>query len=263
MFPLWDDVPAQRIPVLNYAIIAVCAVVFLIQLGQPQESSVRKFGMIPLRLTHPGQQVAQLVGRDEEGRLVQEVVNLRSPVAPAMTLLTSMFLHAGWMHLIGNMWFLFIFGDNVEDRFGHLRYLLIYLLSGVAAGLVHVISAPNSVTPTIGASGAIAGVMGSYLLLYPRARVIALIPLGLLTRVMPVPAVFFLGFWFLIQLVFGLVEHPGMGGVAWWAHVGGFATGTGATLLMRQVGWLQPPPRPLLVDGFPQYHEERQSWESF
>lgn len=261
MFPLWDDIPAQRAPLLNYAIIAVCVLAFLIQVGQDDETTVRAFGMIPLRLTHPEQQTARLIGHDEAGRLVQQDVDLSSPIAPWTTLLTSMFLHAGWMHLIGNMWFLFIFGDNVEDRFGHVRYLLVYLLSGIAAGLVHVVSAPNSVVPTIGASGAIAGVMGSYLLLYPRARVMALIPLGLFTRVMPVPAVFFLGFWFLIQLVFGLFEHPGMGGVAWWAHVGGFATGTGITLLARRAGWLQPPPQPLLVDQVPHYHKERQSWD--
>jgi rhomboid family protein len=264
MFPLWDDVPAQRVPVVNYAIIAFCVLAFLMQLGAPDddESIVREFGMIPVRLTHPEEKRALLQGRDSEGHLVREEISLESPVSPWLTLLTSMFLHGGLMHLVGNMWFLFIFGDNVEDRFGHINYLVMYLLAGIAAGVMHVVSAPVSVVPTVGASGAIAGVMGAYLLLYPHARVMSLIPLGVFTRIVPVPAVFFLGFWFLIQVISGFADNGGQGGgVAWWAHVGGFATGLGATFLLRNAGWLTPPPQPKLVYGFPQYREERRPWE--
>lgn len=264
MFPLWDDVPAERVPVVNYAIIVSCVLAFLVQLGAPvdDESIVREFGMIPVRVTHPEKKQAIMQGRDERGRLVEEEVSLESPVSPWATLVTCMFLHGGLMHLVGNMWFLFIFGDNVEDRFGHVRYLLMYLLSGVAAGVLHIVSAPNSAIPTVGASGAIAGVMGGYLLLYPHARVMSLVPLGVFTRIVPVPAVFFLGFWFLIQIVSGLADNGGAGGgVAWWAHVGGFGMGLGSTFLMRSAGWLSPPPQPKLVYGFPQYREERRPWE--
>lgn len=262
MFPLWDDVPAQRVPYVNYAIIVLCALAFLGQLQSANdEDSVREFGMIPLRVTHPDQKSATIVGRDERGQVLQEEINLESSVPGWMTLLTSMFLHGGWMHLIGNMWFLYIFGDNIEDRYGHIPYLLMYLLCGLAAGVLHIVSAPDSAVPTVGASGAIAGIMGAYLLLYPRARVMALVPLGFIMRIMPVPAVLFLGFWFLIQVVSGIAEHPGMGGVAWWAHVGGFGAGAISTVIMRQAGWLQPEPKPLLVYGFPQIQQERHPWD--
>lgn len=263
MFPLWDDVPSQGVPVVNYAIIATCALAFLLQLAAPadDESLVREFGMIPVRLTDPEKKLAILQGRDAQGQWVEEEIRLDSPVSPWVTLLTSMFLHGGLMHLVGNMWFLFIFGDNVEDRYGHVKYLLMYLLCGVAAGILHIVSAPDSVVPTVGASGAIAGIMGGYLLLYPHARVMSLIPFGIFTRIIPVPAIFFLGFWFLLQLISGLAENAISGGVAWWAHVGGFATGLGTTYLMRNAGWLQPPPEPDLVNGFPQHREERRPWE--
>ena len=264
MFPLWDDIPSLRVPFVNYAIIALCVLVFLGQAGASTEEDriVQEFGMIPLRLTHPEAKSAVIRGRDEQGRLVEERISLESPISAWATVLTSMFLHGGLMHLVGNMWFLFIFGDNVEDRFGHGKYLVMYLLAGIAAALMHVLSAPNSAIPTVGASGAIAGVMGGYLLLYPHARVMALIPLGLFTRIVPVPAVFFLGFWFLLQIFSGLVENGGLGGgVAWWAHVGGFAMGLGATFLLRNAGWLQPPPQPKLEYGFPQYREEQRPWE--
>ena len=262
MFPLWDDVPAQRIPFVNYAIIVACVLAFAVQLqaSKGDDRIVREFGMIPLRVTHPNAKMAVMEGRDEQGHRVREEISLASPVSPLATLFTCMFLHGGLMHIIGNMWFLFIFGDNVEDRFGHLGYLLMYLLAGVAAGVLHIVADANSAIPTIGASGAIAGVMGAYLLLYPHARVMALIPLGPFIRVMPVPAYFFLVLWFIIQIVSGMQTNPEGGGVAWWAHVGGFVAGIGATGLMRGIGRLQPPPRPTLVYGFPQFHEERRPW---
>jgi membrane associated rhomboid family serine protease len=264
MFPLWDDVPAQRVPIVNYGIILACTFAFFAQLQAPQggEQLVREFGMIPLRVTHPAVKAAILEGRDQLGRQVREEISLESPVPPLMTLFTCMFLHGGWMHIIGNMWFLFIFGDNVEDRFGHLGYLLMYVLSGLAAGVLHIMADANSVLPTIGASGAIAGVMGAYLLLHPHARVMALIPLGILTRIVPVPAYLFLVLWFAIQILSGLQANVMQGGVAWWAHVGGFVAGVGATGLMRGVGLLRPPPpKQNLVYGFPQYREERRPWD--
>jgi rhomboid family protein len=262
MFPLWDDVPAQRVPFVNYAIIVSCVLAFAVQLQSHRggEQVAREFGMIPLRVVDPSVKLAVLEGRDESGRRIREEISLDSPISPLATLFTCMFLHGSLMHILGNMWFLFIFGDNVEDRFGHLGYLLMYLLSGLAAGVMHILADPHSVIPTIGASGAIAGVMGAYLLLYPHARVMALIPLGPFLRVMPVPAYFFLVFWFAIQIVSGLQTSTAMGGVAWWAHVGGFVAGVGATGLMRGGGWLQPPPRPTLVYGFPQFREERRPW---
>ena len=262
MFPLWDDVPAQRVPFVNYGIIVACVLAFAVQLQSPQggEQIVREFGMIPLRVIDPSVKTAVLEGRDEDGLRVREEISLATPVSPLATLFTSMFLHGSLMHIIGNLWFLFIFGDNVEDRFGHLGYLVMYLLSGLAAGVMHIVADAHSVIPTIGASGAIAGVMGAYLLLYPHARVMALIPLGPFIRSMPVPAYLFLVLWLAIQIVSGLQTSPAGGGVAWWAHVGGFAAGVGATGLMRGAGRLQPPPRPSLVYGFPQFREERRPW---
>jgi len=136
-----------------------------------------------------------------------------------------MFLHGGFLHILGNMWFLYIFGDNIEDRLGHLRYLIFYLLTGIAAGLVHLLTNWNSKIPTIGASGAISGVMGAYLILYPRARVLTLIPIFLFFQFVEIPAFLFLGYWFLLQLFSAGLTRGDVGGVAWWAHIGGFVTG--------------------------------------
>ena len=139
---------------------------------------------------------------------------------------TSLFLHGGWFHLIGNMWYLWIFGDNVEDRLGHGRFLVFYLASGFVAALVHSALMPGSAIPTIGASGAIAGVLGAYALAYPRARVMTLIPLIIYFKVIPVPALLLLGIWFLMQFVSGTLFSGGAsGGVAWWAHIAGFVFG--------------------------------------
>jgi hypothetical protein len=136
-----------------------------------------------------------------------------------------MFLHGGFWHLLGNMWFLYIFGDNVEDRLGHPRYLLFYLLCGVASGVIHFLSAPGSPMPTVGASGAIAGVMGAYLILYPRARVLTLIPIIIFPWFVEIPAFVFLGIWILIQFLSAALTAGQVSGVAWWAHVGGFVVG--------------------------------------
>ncbi|TWT87841.1 rhomboid family intramembrane serine protease [Neorhodopirellula pilleata] len=171
-----------------------------------------------------------------------EVVNVRqelgpSAVPPWMTLVTCMFLHGGWMHFLGNMWFLYIFGDNVEDRLGHFGYVLLYLGTGVMAGLAHYISQTDSPVPTLGASGAIAGVMGAYAFLYPHARVLAVLPLFVIFTTFVVPAPVFLGLWFAIQVFSGIGSlGAGVGGgVAWWAHAGGFAAGIIAAVIIGRL----------------------------
>jgi membrane associated rhomboid family serine protease len=149
--------------------------------------------------------------------------------AVALPFLTSMFLHGGWLHLIGNMWYLWIFGDNIEDRIGHFSYLIFYLLCGLGAGIAHTTLNYDSTAPSIGASGAIAGVLGAYLVSYPFARVLTLVPIFVFLQVIEIPALIVLGFWFLVQFLYGataLASATGnSGGVAWWAHVGGFIVG--------------------------------------
>jgi hypothetical protein len=184
---------------------------------------------------------------DRFGRVVQVVPRTRvladAPLSPWLTLLTCIFLHGGWMHFLGNMWFLFIFGDNVEDRIGHSGYLLFYLFSGVAASGAHLLSNPASDVPTIGASGAIASVMGAYFLLYPRALVLSLIPIVFFFHIVVLPAPVFLGVWFLLQFFQGLgsVGSVQTTGVAWWAHIGGFVFGFLVAAVLRTVGETRPP----------------------
>ena len=210
MIPLRDTTKSRTVPFVNYALITVCVLVFLVELsiGPRIEIFVRSFGIIPERLS----------SALHEGHL-----SLRS----FLPLLTSMFLHGGWMHLIGNMLYLYIFGDNVEDRLGHAAYLLFYILSGTGAALIEVYFIQNSSTPLIGASGAIAGVLGAYFILYPRARVLTLIPLFIFFPIVEVSAFFFLGFWFIMQFFQGSLSlgADAAGGVAWWAHAGGFIVG--------------------------------------
>ena len=149
-----------------------------------------------------------------------------------------MFLHGGWFHVGGNMLYLWIFGDNVEDRLGHVRFLFFYLLCGVAAGIAHIFTNPHSSAPTIGASGAIAGVLGAYFFLYPRAKVLTLLPLGIYFQIIELPAFFFLGFWLLIQSISGVaslaVRGEVTGGIAWWAHIGGFVAGAALGQLLKR-----------------------------
>ncbi len=210
MLPLQDTIRARSVPIANWLIIAANVLVFLfeVSLGPRQlQIFLQLFGVVPRRFVMAG-------GLDQ-----------------VITLFTSMFLHGGWFHLFSNMWALYIFGDNVEDRMGHGRYLLFYLLCGVAAGLTHVFLGPASLVPTIGASGAISGVMAAYLVLFPTARVITLVPLFFFFEIFEVPALFYLGFWFVSQLFNGLFTLAAAGtvstygGVAWWAHVGGFVAG--------------------------------------
>jgi len=212
MFPLRDNVPSRRYPVVMVAVIAANVFVFLYEMSLSRaglEMLIQEFGVVPARF------------RDASGLLVP---------ANALPLFTNMFLHGGWMHLIGNMWYLWIFGDNVEDRMGHGRFLLFYVLGGLGAGLTHVFFNPGSPIPSVGASGAIAAVLGAYLVSYPKARVVTLVPIFFFLQIMELPATLVLGFWFVVQLFSGVGSLAvstvqATGGVAYWAHIGGFVTG--------------------------------------
>ena len=211
MIPLHDDNPTTITPIVTVATIAVAVLVFLWQASLPEPrlmAALYAYGVVP----------AVLFGT---ASLPPEV----AAVSPWMTIFTSMFMHGGWMHLIGNMLFLWIFGNNVEDAMGHVRYLAFYLVCGIAAALAQSLAAPDSEIPMIGASGAISGVLGAYLLLYPRAHVLVLIPLGVYLRTMRLPAMVVLGFWFVLQLINSALADPAQGGVAFGAHIGGFIAG--------------------------------------
>ena len=206
MIPLRDTIPSETVPVVTRLLIATNVLVFLYQAGLGPlagESFIRTFGLVPRRVH------------------VEHLETLRP-------LLTSMFLHGGWMHLLGNMLYLHIFGDNVEDRLGHARYLFLYVAAGIVAGIAQVAINPRSGLPMVGASGAIAGVTGAYFLFLPRARVVTLVPIFVFLQIIELPAVFFLFFWFAFQLLLGVgslgMESAG-GGVAFWAHIGGFLAG--------------------------------------
>lgn len=204
MIPLRDNAPIRGLPVMTWGLIALNGLVFLYELTL-SDPALEQFFM----------QYALVPGRLAQGE------NILTP-------LTCMFLHGGWLHIIGNMWSLYLFGDNVEDRLGSGRFLIFYLFTGLAANLTHFVTQPGSMVPTLGASGAIAGVMGAYVVLFPRARVLTLVPIFIFIYIVEVPAVVFLGLWFFIQLLSGLAtvgEKVAFEGVAWWAHIGGFATG--------------------------------------
>lgn len=233
MFPIRDHNPSGRVPYVTYALMAANIGIFLSYVGLFNDpNSINRFfydwAMIPARLS---------VGNGY------------------YTALSSMFLHGGWMHLLGNMLFLYIYGDNIEDEMGHGPYALFYLASGLAAGLIHVLSAPYSQVPTVGASGAIAGVMGGYLLLFPKARVDILIFIIFYVRILPIPAWIVLMVWFGMQVVGGVGADPTLGGVAYWAHLGGFAAG----LALAVPVWLRRggPQYWQRTDGRPPHPEAR------
>lgn len=221
MIPLRDTVRSRTVPLVNYFLIAACAVVFLVErsLGPRVDTFLHSFGVVP----------ASIVGAYHEGA---HSIRLYVP------LVTSMFLHGGWVHLIGNMLYLYIFGDNIEDRLGHLGYLVFYLLSGIGAAMTQIFFDPASTVPLIGASGAIAGVLGAYFLLYPRARVLTLIPLVVFFPLVELPAFIFLGFWIVLQFLQAALSTStdAAGGVAWWAHAGGFVVGAILLPLFLLVG---------------------------
>ena len=228
--PLYDDNPIRRPPLVTYFLIGLCVGAFLWQLGQPQKIVAYQFGMVP----------AVLFG-------YRALAPALAVVPPWATIFTSLFLHGGWLHLGGNMLFLWIFGNNVEDLLGRARYLALYLGSGVAAALVQALSATHSAIPMIGASGAIAGVLGAYAMTYPRANVHCFVWIVIFFSVVSVPAWILLGLWFALQLVSGLAAGPASPGVAFWAHVGGFCAGIILFLVLRPHGvpLLQPQKTPI------------------
>jgi hypothetical protein len=222
MIPLRDENPSGSIPVVTRGIIVLNCLAFgyELMLGPDLRSFMTDWGLVPQRLT--------LSLHDQQEPLI----------APAITLLTSTFLHGGWLHLLGNMWYLWIFGDNVEDRLGKVRFLMFYLVSGIVAGWIHYLANPLSHYPTVGASGAIAAVLGAYAVTFPRARVITLIPLFFYFQIVALPALLMLGLWFVFQFFSGALSLAAGGGgggwgVAWWAHIGGFAFGAVA---MKVIG---------------------------
>lgn len=214
MFPIRDTIPSRNTPVITVGLILVNALVFAFELALPEgrlEAFFYLFGIVPWRYTHPVLAAAH-----------------GFPEHDYWPFITSMFLHGGWIHLIINMWTFWIFGDNVEDRMGPARFFLFYILCGVLSGLTHLLTNPGSTMPTIGASGAIAGVLGAYFLLFPRSRVVTLVPVFFFPLFIKVYAFVYLIFWFLAQFYSGtlsLLAPTHGGGIAWWAHIGGFVAG--------------------------------------
>ncbi len=212
MIPLRDNIPTRRFPIVTLCIMAITTLVFFYELSLG--SSVRQLffnaGIVPKNFT-----------------LLASHPQLSLSILP--TLFTYMFLHGGWWHIISNMWILWIFGDNIEDRLGRIRFLVFYVAMGVIAGLAHLLTNPQSTVPTVGASGAIAGVMGAYFILYPGARVLTLVPIFIFIQLIELPAFIFLGLWFLGQFFMGALGLVGgsqaASGIAWWAHIGGFVAG--------------------------------------
>ncbi len=229
MFPLYDDNPTEIVPLVTLLLMGACVAVWIFIQGAGMDEglltgSVCAFGAIPGELTGPFL----------EGGAIRSGGPCRPGGLTWSTLLTSMFLHGSWMHLIGNLWFLWIFGNNVEDSMGHGRFLVFYLLCGLVAAASHMASEPGSLLPMVGASGAISAIMGAYLLLYPRARVYTLFIIIIIIRIFPLPAWFFLLYWFSLQLASSAVSLPaGGGGVAFWAHIGGFVAGVALVKLFQ------------------------------
>jgi membrane associated rhomboid family serine protease len=231
MIPLGDEgTPQQRgLPVINLTIIAVNIAVFLVQLTLG-DSFTNGWSLVPREITtgHDLIGLFTIPGTSEQVPLTMAPLGI-----PYLTLLTSMFMHGGWLHIGSNMLFLFVFGDNVEDNMGSVKYLLFYLLCGFGADFAQIfLGGPDSIIPNLGASGAIAGVLAAYLVLFPQARIRALIPLGFFITVTYVPAIIMIGFWILTQVASAFLEQSAEGGVAFWAHIGGFATGLVLTFLL-------------------------------
>ncbi|MFO7964925.1 MAG: rhomboid family intramembrane serine protease [Desulfobacterales bacterium] len=209
MIPIRDTTPSAHYPIVNTTLIAFNVMIFLVQMAQGPDLGkfIYFYGLVPARYSIP--QISDYFSMGQQ----------------AFSLLSFMFLHGGFLHLLGNMWTLYIFGDNIEDRLGHLRYLVFYLLCGIGSGLAHLFLNAQSNIPTIGASGAVAGVMGAYLILYPTSRILTLIPIIFIPWFVEIPAFFFLGLWFFLQFL-NAASTQGMGsGIAWWAHIGGFLLG--------------------------------------
>ena len=214
MIPLKDTIPHKYTPFITYFLIIINIFIFLYEVVLPRmllNKFFYIFGLVPARFSHP--EWATFVGLHFDNY---------------WPFFTCMFLHGGWFHLISNMWSLWLFGDNVEDRFGHFGFLVFYLVSGLIASFTHYFFNMNAVVPVIGASGAIAGVMGAYFVMFPRSRILTLVPIFFIPLFIEIPAVIFLGFWFFSQLIsgtFSLVAFENASGIAWWAHIGGFVSG--------------------------------------
>ncbi|MBN2687848.1 MAG: rhomboid family intramembrane serine protease [Deltaproteobacteria bacterium] len=209
MIPIRDTIQSRNYPIVNNAIIAVNIIVFMIEIMFVSgiDRFIFTYGLVPARYTVPS-------------------IALHFTLFDQLfSFLSFMFLHGGFWHLLGNMWFLYIFGDNVEDHLGHVKYLVFYLLCGLLSGLTHFIVNVSSPIPTIGASGAVAGVMGAYFILYPRSRVLTMIPIIIIPYFIEVPAAFFLALWFLFQFISAAFSDAQTAGIAWWAHIGGFLFG--------------------------------------
>jgi membrane associated rhomboid family serine protease len=235
MIPIRDAIRSKTFPVVNVIIIVLNILAFLWQLSQGPhlKEALFLYGIVPMRYSDP------------------EVSVHFSTFQQWLPFLTSMFLHGGFLHILGNMWFLYIFGDNIEDRLGHIRYFIFYILCGVVAGLIHLLTNWSSKIPTIGASGAISGVMGAYLLLYPRSRILTLIPIFFFFQFIEIPAFIFLGYWLLIQLFSASLTPSSVGGIAFWAHIGGFIVGLIFIKIFDAI------PRTGLSEGLRQYTGRR------
>ncbi len=230
MIPLSDDNPSSIVPAVSWAVMALCIVVFLWQVslgGRGGQEAVYALGVIPAVLL-------------QDARLPPEI----ALVPPLATVFTSMFMHGGWLHLIGNMLYLWIFADNVEDSMGHVRFVIFYLLCGIAAVFAQALPDTGSTIPMIGASGAISGVLGAYVLLFPHARVLVLIPMGFISQIVRLPAWMVLGLWFALQLLQTLLTPKGAAGIAFGAHIGGFVAGMALVPLFkhRRVRLFKPQP---------------------
>ena len=238
MFPLKDDIPTRRFPVLTVAIIVINVVMYFgfqgAYTGSDEKFNERvvEYGAIPYEITHPGKGCGVTAGGQQLACEGQEGVSGDAPSQPStwLTILTSMFMHGGLLHIGGNMLFLWIFGNNIEDSMGKARFIAFYLLGGLAALLAQTLFQPDAAVPTIGASGAVAAVLGGYALLYPRARVVTVIFIVIFFTVLQLPALLVLGGWFVLQALSGASEltqpvGDGGGGVAYWAHIGGFIFG--------------------------------------
>jgi membrane associated rhomboid family serine protease len=238
LIPIGDDNQGRRTtPVVVYTIVALNVIVFLFFQHAGLDESGQRFmygySAVPYEITHNEDLVRQVILPG-----VGPIPQAPGPSPIWITILTSMFMHGGWMHIIGNLLYLWIFGDNIEDNFGHAKFLIFYLVAGVAASAAQITVDPDSPIPTLGASGAIAGVLGSYLIMFPRNRVRALLPLGFIWTTVELPALVVLGFWIVIQIFSQYTAFAsssmGKGGVAYMAHIGGFAAGAVLTLLFRR-----------------------------
>jgi len=251
MFPLRDENPQLRVPVVTFAIVALNAAVWILIQGLGSEpalsKSICRLGLIP----------GDVLGNIDLSTLSPRLPCPVDGEGSWLTVLTSMFMHGGWMHIIGNMWFLWIFGGNVEDAMGSARFAVFYVLCGIAAAAVQMLADTASPIPMVGASGAIGGVMGAYIVLYPRVHVHMLVIFGFYVTTFAVPAIWMLGYWIGLQLLGGLMSAGSGGGVAFWAHVGGFVAGAVLVALFKNDRLLAAHP----YHGWKQHRHATRAWQ--